>query len=161
MPALKPKIQKTAEAFRSIGEAAAELGLETHVLRYWESKFPRDVRPVKREDGRRMFRPQDMDALRAIQVLVHQKGMTLKGARALLGEQGVEAVISGAATLADPAVPVVESPARKLQDTVAKAFQGENPAITDPARRQRLEGALLELTDLKARIDAALMHRAA
>ncbi len=161
MPALKPRIEKSSDAFRSIGEAAAELGLETHVLRYWETKFPRDVRPVKREDGRRLFRPQDMDALRAIQVLVHQNGMTLKGAKAILTEQGVVAVLSGAASLAPTEITPAASPARQLQDTVAKAFGAPRPAIADPQKRQRLEGALLELSDIKARIDAALLHQAA
>ena len=80
----RPKIEKSADAYRSIGEAASELGLPTHVLRYWETKFPRQVRPVKRPDGRRMFRPQDIQGLRAIQTLVHQRGMTLKGAKAAL-----------------------------------------------------------------------------
>ncbi|MFN3610249.1 MAG: MerR family transcriptional regulator, partial [Hyphomonas sp.] len=41
MSALKARIEKSADAYRSIGEAAAELGLETHVLRYWETRFPR------------------------------------------------------------------------------------------------------------------------
>ncbi len=161
MPALKARIEKSADAFRSIGEAAAELGLETHVLRYWESKFPREVRPVKREDGRRLFRPQDMDGLRAIQVLVHQKGMTLKGAKAILAEQGVDAVLSGAVSLTPAELTPAASPARQLQETVAKAFSVPRAAVADPGKRHRLEGALLELTDLKARIDAALLHRAA
>ena len=89
MTATRNRIEKSSTAFRSIGEAAAELGLETHVLRYWESKFPRDVKPVKRSDGRRLFRPQDIDALRAIQILVHERGLTLKGAKSLLAEQGL------------------------------------------------------------------------
>ena len=62
MSASRARITKSAQAFRSIGEAAGELGLETHVIRYWETKFTKDVRPIKRADGRRMFRPQDLDA---------------------------------------------------------------------------------------------------
>ena len=158
MSASRARIEKSANAFRSIGEAATELGLETHVIRYWESKFTKDVKPVKRADGRRMFRPQDLDALRAIQILVHEKGLTLKGAKALLGEQGVVAVLSGEATLGTP----VPSPARELQQSVAKAFNAE---VADEApaegRKARLEGALVELTDLKARLDAVRKKRAA
>lgn len=157
MSAARARIEKSAKAFRSIGEAAAELGLETHVIRYWESKFTRDVRPVKRADGRRMFRPQDLDALRAIQILVHEKGLTLKGAKALLAEQGVSAVLAGEATLGAP----VSSPARELQESVAKAFNAEMPAEDDGMRRERLEGALADLTDLKARLDAVRQKLAA
>lgn len=155
MTALKSRIEKSSAAFRSIGEAASELGLETHVLRYWETRFPKDVRPVKRPDGRRMFRPEDMDALRAIRVLVHERGMTLKGAKAILAEQGIEAVLNGTVKLAAGAMEAPPSPARELQATVARAFGA------DDARKARLEGALQELTDIKTRIDAALARRAA
>ncbi|MGH1422696.1 MAG: MerR family transcriptional regulator [Hyphomonas sp.] len=161
MSAAKSRVEKSATAFRSIGEAASELGLETHVLRYWESKFPRDVRPVKRSDGRRMFRPQDLDALRAIQILVHERGLTLKGAKSLLAEQGISVVLAGEAMLGTSSP--VASPARDLQDTVAKAFTGaaELPPVKNPERRKRLKGALVELTDIKARLDAARQRSAA
>ncbi|MCI4643393.1 MAG: MerR family transcriptional regulator [Hyphomonadaceae bacterium] len=159
----KTPIQKSADAYRSIGEAASELGLPTHVLRYWETKFPRQVRPVKRPDGRRMFRPQDIQGLRAIQTLVHQRGMTLKGAKSLLTEQGVDAVLSGEARV----VPVEDAAARPtvhvMQDKVAEAFGAEKPTRPDLSNEQRgrLEAMLTDLTDLKARLDAARMNRAA
>jgi DNA-binding transcriptional MerR regulator len=154
MTALKSRIEKSNTAFRSIGEAATELGLETHVLRYWETRFPKEVRPIKRDDGRRMFRPQDMDALRAIRMLVHERGMTLKGAKTILAEQGIEAVLGGTVTLSAAALEPVPSPARELQASVARAFAG-------PDRQTRLEAALEELTDIKGRIDAARARSAA
>lgn len=160
MSASRARIEKSATAFRSIGEAASELGVETHVIRYWESKFPREVRPVKRADGRRLFRPQDVDALRAIQILVHERGMTLKGAKALIAEQGMAAVLSGEATLGAGA-PAGTSPARDLQETVAKAFSDGSATELTESRRARLEGALVELADIKSRIDAALGRPAA
>lgn len=154
MTALKSRIEKSSSAFRSIGEAASELGLETHVLRYWETRFPKDIRPIKRDDGRRMFRPQDMDALRAIRILVHERGMTLKGARSILAEQGIEAVLGGTATLSAAAPEALPSPARELQASVARAFAA-------PDRKARLEEALQELAHIKGRIDAARARRAA
>lgn len=154
MSALKARIEKSADAYRSIGEAAAELGLETHVLRYWETRFPRQVNPVKRPDGRRLFRPQDLDALRAIRILVHERGMTLKGAKAVLVQQGVAAVLAGTATITPDAA---ASPARALQETLARAFT-DVPA--DPeARRERLNDTLNELSDLKSRLDALRARR--
>lgn len=154
MSALKARIEKSADAYRSIGEAAAELGLETHVLRYWETRFPRQVSPVKRPDGRRLFRPQDLDALRAIRILVHERGMTLKGAKAVLVQQGVAAVLDGTATITPDTAP---SPARALQQTLARAF---NDVPTDPeARRERLNETLNELSDLKSRLDALRARR--
>ena len=129
MTASRNRVEKSANAFRSIGEAAAELGLETHVLRYWESKFPRDVKPVKRADGRRLFRPQDIEALRGIQILVHERGMTLKGAKSILAEQGLAAVLSGAAKLGTAA-----SPARELQKKVAKRGEPGQPSEMGPVQ---------------------------
>ena len=53
------------------------------------------------------------------------------------------------------------SPARELQKKVAKAFNTEIPSETAPERQERLEGALVGLTDLKARLDAMRVRRAA
>src|ERR1700754_100950 len=79
---------KSADAFRTIGEAAAELGLKTHVLRFWETKFD-NLRPMKRPDGRRFYRPDDMELLRRLQNLLHVQGLTIRGAlKALEGDNG-------------------------------------------------------------------------
>ena len=159
------KIEKSVDAYRSIGEAAEELGLQPHVLRYWETKFTKFVKPLKRRDGRRMFRPDDMAALRAIQTLVHDQGMTLKGASKLLSEQGVDRVLGGEARIVAPAdsgdVIATPSPARDMQESVRKAFEA-SPA-TEPATgtSERLETILSDLTDLKARLDAARLRKAA
>lgn len=160
------RVEKSADAYRSIGEAAEELGLQTHVLRYWESKFGKYVKPLKRRDGRRMFRPTDVVALRAIQILVHERGLTLKGALNLLNEQGIEAVLEGDVNLVTAPVEAaietpVESPARKLQESVAKSFEAEfEPAQVSPTGR-KLEAVLADLTDIKARLDAARLKKAA
>ncbi|MEO0449716.1 MAG: MerR family transcriptional regulator [Pseudomonadota bacterium] len=159
------KIEKSADAYRAIGEAAEELGLQPHVLRYWETKFSKFVKPLKRRDGRRMFRPEDMSALRAIQTLVHDQGMTLKGASKLLNEQGVESVLGGEARIVAPAdsgdIQATPSPARDMQETVRKAFEA-TPA-TDPATgtTERLETILSDLTDIKARLDAVRLRKVA
>ena len=152
------KIEKSADAYRSIGEAAKELDLPTHVLRYWETKFPRQLKPVKRADGRRLFRPADLDALRAIQTLVHTRGMTLKGAKALLNEQGIEAVLSGEARLGSEEM---QRPAvHDMQDKVRSAF-GADEAVRESGTPERLQAVLTDLTDLKARLDAVRVSRAA
>lgn len=174
MPAQKLRKEKSVDALRSIGEAAGELGLQTHVLRYWEGKFPKQVKPIKRGDGRRMFRPQDMDALRAIQILVHERGMTLKGAKTLFAEQGISAVLSGSAKLIVanggaagvdlPATTPRPSPARDLQQVVSEAFGAElpEPRVTEvTGSPERLETVLGEMTSLKARLDAMRAQRAA
>jgi len=157
------RIEKTPEAYRSIGEASDELGLQPHVLRYWETKFPKLVKPLKRRDGRRMFRSQDLQALRAIQLLVHDKGMTLKGAEKLLNAQGVERVLCGDARLDTESSQtrderLSDSPARAYQRSVQRAFEIDQKA---QASGRKLETVLTDLTALKQRIDKARLRNAA
>ena len=89
---------KSPDAFRTIGEVSSWLGVPTHVLRFWESKFAQ-VKPVKRQGGRRYYRPGDMALLGGIKVLLHDRGMTIKGVQRILTEDGADAVISHAPEL--------------------------------------------------------------
>lgn len=82
---------KSAEAFRTISEVAEELVVPKHVLRFWEIKFAH-IRPMKRGGGRRFYRPEDMELLRAIRNLLHREGYTIRGVQKLLREQGVDVV---------------------------------------------------------------------
>jgi DNA-binding transcriptional MerR regulator len=84
-------LSKAAEAFRNIGEVAVELGVKKHVLRFWEVKFPQ-LKPMKRGGGRRLYRPADVDLLKAIRDLLQNAGYTIKGVQRLLREQGLEQV---------------------------------------------------------------------
>lgn len=86
------RLDKSAEAFRTISEVAKELGLATHVLRFWESKFPQ-IKPMKRAGGRRYYRPDDVAFLRHLQTLLHDEGYTIKGAQKLLREEGTRKFI--------------------------------------------------------------------
>ena len=70
---------KSAEAFRTISEVAAELDVPQHVLRFWESRFAQ-IKPVKRAGGRRFYRPEDVDLLRGIRGLLYVDGLTIRGA---------------------------------------------------------------------------------
>ena len=86
-------MDKSPDAFRTISEVAEWLGVQTHVLRFWESKFSQ-VKPVKRAGGRRYYRPADMTLLGGIKALLHDEGMTIKGVQKLLREDGVAHVSS-------------------------------------------------------------------
>ena len=153
---------KSAEAFRTIGEAAAELGLKTHVLRFWETKFD-NLRPMKRPDGRRFYRPDDMELLRRLQNLLHVQGLTIRGAvKALDGDNGDQpgAAAEVEAEGADEMMTPVETGAsvRELQEAVRDAVErGDFRAAevqTSSAAKQRLESLLSDLTSLKSRLDA-------
>lgn len=70
---------KGAEAFRSIGEVAALIGVAPHVLRYWETQFSA-LKPMKRPDGRRYYRPADVEMAAGICALLRDDGLTIRGA---------------------------------------------------------------------------------
>ncbi|GEM_PF-3363570 len=82
---------KAPDAFRTISEVADWLEVQTHVLRFWETKFPQ-VKPLKRAGGRRYYRPADMLLLGGIKRLLHDDGMTIKGVQKMLRERGVREV---------------------------------------------------------------------
>ncbi len=84
-------MDKSPDAFRTISEVADWLGIPTHVLRFWESRFAQ-VKPVKRAGGRRYYRPRDMELLGGIRKLLHDDGMTIRGVQKLLREEGLRHV---------------------------------------------------------------------
>lgn len=88
-------MNKSAEAFRTIGEVADELQIPKHVLRFWEGRFPQ-IRPMKRGGGRRYYRPEDMELLRGIRSLLHAEGYTIRGVKKILREHGVDQVKAAA-----------------------------------------------------------------
>ena len=82
---------KSAEAFRTISEVAEWLETETHVLRFWESKFSQ-IKPVKRAGGRRYYRPKDMLIIGGIKKLLHEDGLTIKGTQRIIKDKGLNYV---------------------------------------------------------------------
>ena len=79
---------KSADAFRTISEVAEWLDTETHVLRFWESKFSQ-IKPVKRAGGRRYYRPKDMLIIGGIKKLLHEDGLTIKGTQRIIKDKGL------------------------------------------------------------------------
>ena len=58
-------VNKSKSAFRTIAEVADDLGVATHVLRFWETKF-NQIKPMKASGGRRYYRPDDVEVLKLI-----------------------------------------------------------------------------------------------
>jgi len=87
-------MDKSPDAFRTISEVAEEMDLPQHVLLFWETRFPQ-IKPLKRGGGRRYYRPDDLDLLRAVKQLLYGEGYTIKGVQKLLREQGASLVARG------------------------------------------------------------------
>lgn len=77
-----------------IGEVASLVGVDAHVLRYWESEFK--MRPHRSSSGQRLYRKQDLSRFFRIKRLLHDEGYTIAGARkALQGSAAVQSVDVG------------------------------------------------------------------
>jgi DNA-binding transcriptional MerR regulator len=79
-------VAKSETAFRTISEAAEVIGVPQHVLRFWETRFEQ-LRPIKRGGNRRYYRPDDMALLHSIRAMLHDQGLTIRGAQQALAEQ--------------------------------------------------------------------------
>lgn len=85
-------MEKSPDAFRTISEAAEELDVPQHVLRFWETRFSQ-IRPMKRAGGRRYYRPTDIELLRGIRALLYKEGYTIRGLQRILKEEGIAYVV--------------------------------------------------------------------
>ncbi|MEM1398220.1 MAG: MerR family transcriptional regulator [Pseudomonadota bacterium] len=82
-------LAKSADAFRTISEAAEEVDVPQHVLRHWEEVFGH-IRPMRRAGGRRYYRPVDLDLIRGVRVLLYDEKYTTKGVQKIFKENGVK-----------------------------------------------------------------------
>jgi DNA-binding transcriptional MerR regulator len=158
---------KSAEAFRTISEVAADLDVPQHVLRFWESRF-NQVRPIKRAGGRRYYRPEDVDLLRGIRALLYSDGFTIRGVQKVLRDRGLRHVAEigrGAVFHLRPVAvdhgeePVSHQTAENLSPVgimhreIAAAHAEPDPRQQERAKIERL---VAELLQLKARLAGAM-----
>ena len=81
-----------------IGEVAGIVGVEPHVLRYWETEF-RSIRPEKSRKGQRVYSRRDVETLLKVKDLLYGHRYTIAGAKRKLRGDGVEPLDQ-----ADPAI---------------------------------------------------------
>ena len=151
--------EKSASAFRTISEVATELDVPQHVLRFWETKFSQ-VRPLKRGGGRRYYRPEDVELLRAIRKLLYEEGYTIKGVQRLMREgvfriRAQETAAPETGDAAELSTGELDLGAEPVPETAAADQPVEAAAETaDPAshRRELIENAIEELTELRNRL---------
>lgn len=108
-----------------IGEVSQIVGVEPHVLRYWETEF-RTIRPQKSRKGQRIYSRRDVDRLLKVKDLLYTHGFTIAGARKRLRELGGDIELERAP--AQPAPVVAPAPAPALSAharTVLVELRGE------------------------------------
>lgn len=104
-----------------IGEVAKLCGVETYVLRFWETEFPQ-MRPNKSGTGQRLYRKRDVEYALHVKTLLHDQGYTIAGARQLMAQE--------ASRSRGPQLALIEK---------------EPPANAAEAKLQKLRGELKDL----------------
>ncbi len=90
-----------------IGEVAGLVGVDAHVLRYWESEFR--MKPHRSSSGQRLYRKQDLARFFRVKRLLHDEGYTIAGARRVLA--------GGTSTAAQEAdIPRIREALKRIQD---------------------------------------------
>jgi DNA-binding transcriptional MerR regulator len=74
-----------SKLYYRIGEVAVLVGVEPHVLRYWEREF-RNIRPTKSAKGQRVYSRRDVENLVRVRELLYREGFTIAGAKKKLQE---------------------------------------------------------------------------
>jgi DNA-binding transcriptional MerR regulator len=158
-PEADRRIQKSAAAFRTTGEAAEEIDVPAHVLRFWESKFSQ-IRPLKRGGGRRYYRPEDIDLLRRIRQYLYQEGYTIRGVQRLLRETAGRRRISGSVAAEEelPQTLFAVAPADGSMTADRSApmdgsAPSEDPRPSREALRAALDEVQQELLEIRTLLD--------
>ncbi len=155
---------KTTRAFRTISEAADELDLQPHVLRFWESKFS-EIKPIKRGGGRRFYRPEDIELLRGIKILLHDEKHPIKDVQKLIQVKGSGSVLELGRSMQRASTPKEVKDTVLIPERIQNAPPPEKPSIREviydpiePILEEEvyidvsgLESALERLERLKAR----------
>jgi DNA-binding transcriptional MerR regulator len=141
---------KSPEAFRTISEAAKELDLPQHVLRFWETRFSQ-IKPLKRGGGRRYYRPDDLLLLKGIRHLLYDRGFTIKGVTRVLKDQGIRQVIAIGQTGASEPVTVAD----KDNELASLPFGAGEASGLDKKDAKKLSAVLKDLLEMKRSLDNA------
>lgn len=123
---------KTTRAFRTISEAGDELGLQPHVLRFWESKFS-DITPIKRGGGRRFYRPEDIEFLRGIKTLLHDEKHPIKDVQKLIAKSGANRIIELGRSVEEASRDRAVSDMTLVPDRIEKPATRGKPASAAPS----------------------------
>ena len=132
----------SSKLFFRIGEVAGLVGVEPHVLRYWEREF-RSIRPTKSAKGQRVYSRKDVENLLRVRDLLYRDGFTIAGAKKRMQRPG---------DVAASEVEIAES-AEETEGAAVMALETDDEerpsASLDPLHRHRL-------TALRAEVEAFL-----
>ena len=110
----EPKLTELVKLYYRIGEVAKIVGVQPHVLRYWETEF-RSIRPQKSSKGQRVYSRKDVERLMQVKNLLKNEGFTIAGARRQLHQRRS----SGEGAFVSPPGPSTMKVAQDVHPTAA------------------------------------------
>jgi DNA-binding transcriptional MerR regulator len=146
-----------------IGEVCELVGVQAHVLRYWETEFPM-LSPQKNNSGQRSYRRRDVEIALRIKQLLYNEMFTIAGAKKKMQTEQREGSKAKAARavpqtaptppperVADPSAPTLfddfyESPGNGAAVSTAPASGEMNNSQREAIRT--LASHLLELREM-------------
>ena len=160
-------VEKSPDAFRTISEAAEELDVPQHVLRFWETRFTQ-IKPMKRAGGRRYYRPADVELLKGIRSLLYKEGYTIRGVQKILKEDGASYVAGVGRGEIEPGKrdgEMASAPPPGTAKAAPRLGKGAAPAAQAPAaaanrlsdgHAEMLKAALRDLGEARKMLDPNL-----
>src|SRR3954470_17947779 len=139
--------RELVKLYYRIGEVSEIVGVQPHVLRYWETEF-RTIRPQKSHKGQRVYSRRDVEKLLKVKDLLKNQGFTIAGAKKKLRDPD--------ALVAPDAQVETESETARAPVAIPVAFQAAvlAPAPAPDPGRERIRAALLEIrADIAALLD--------
>lgn len=70
------------------GEVCKIAGIQSYVLKYWETEFPQ-LTSEKQEGGQKVYARADLDTVLRIKKLLYEDGFTISGAKKQLEKDGL------------------------------------------------------------------------
>jgi DNA-binding transcriptional MerR regulator len=137
------------------------VGVQPHVLRYWETEF-RSIRPQKSSKGQRVYSRRDVEKLLRVKDLLRNQGFTIAGARKRLSD-APDAALSSASTPSSSAAvslaavtPVAVTPVAPSLTGISVVVNAPAAVIAESASARISEHAASE----RVMLDSAVLDRA-
>ena len=141
--------EKAEDAFKTISEVSGELNIPQHVLRFWEKKF-KQIKPMTRGGGRRFYRPEDVDLLKAIYNLLYTEMYSISGVQKIFKDKGKSYILDSFASLGNTKkMDKVNHNEDNASDYVADLFNSQNSDESELNFKNFLNDSISELESLK------------
>ncbi len=144
---------KSSSAFKTIAEAAEDLGVATHVLRFWETQFSQ-IKPMKTKGARRFYRPDDMALLHVIKDYLYNKRYTIEGVQKLFHGLKLKDIIGG--VIQDDFFGADSIAIEQTTTSLESLAEINAPVSIDSSKKQILEQIKNQLQDIKDNLSDAL-----